>query len=40
MLSVLEEKTYFKMLGLTFFSKLNLGSFIISIAKRAKKMEP
>ena len=31
--SVLKEKSYFKMLGLTFSSKLNWGSYIISIAK-------
>ena len=31
--SVLEEKLSFKMLGLTFFSKLDWGSCIISIAK-------
>ena len=30
---VLEEKAYFKMLGLTFSSKLDWGSYIISIAK-------
>ena len=34
--SVLEEKS-FKMLGLTFFSKLDWGSYIISIAKTASK---
>ena len=33
--SVLEEKSYFKMLGLTFFFKLDWGSYIISIAKSA-----
>ena len=39
--SILEEKTYFKMLGLTFSSKLNWGSYIVSIAKTAsKKLEP
>ena len=32
---VLEEKSSFKMLGLTFSSKLDWGSFIISIAKTA-----
>ena len=38
--SVLEENSSFKMLGLTFSSKLNWGSDI-SIAKTAsKKMEP
>ena len=31
--SVLEEKSSFKMLGLTFFSKLDWGSYIISNAK-------
>ena len=35
--SVLEEKSYFKMLGLTFSSKLDWGSYIISIAKTASK---
>ena len=35
--SVLEEKPSFKMLGLTFSSKLNWGSYIISIAKTASK---
>ena len=35
--SVLEKKSYFKMLGLTFFSKLDWGSYIISIAKFASK---
>ena len=35
--SVLEEKSYFKMLGLTFFSKLDWGSYIIFIAKSAPK---
>ena len=33
--SVLEEKSSFKMLGLTFSSKLNWGSYIISFAKTA-----
>ena len=32
---VLEEKSSFKMLGLTFSSKLDWGSYIISIAKTA-----
>ena len=32
---VLEEKLSFKMLGLTFSSKLDWGSYIISIAKTA-----
>ena len=35
--SVLEEKWSFKMLGLTLFSKLDWGSYIISIAKTASK---
>ena len=35
--SVLEEKSSFKMLGLTFFSKLDWGSCIISIAKSESK---
>ena len=35
--SVLEEKLSFKMLGLTFSSKLDWGSYIISIAKTASK---
>ena len=35
--SVLEEKSSFKMLGLTFSSKLDLGSYMISIAKTASK---
>ena len=34
---VLEEKSSFKMLGLTFFSISNWGSCIISIAKTASK---
>ena len=34
---VLEEKSYFKMLGLTFSSKLDWGSYIVSIAKTASK---
>ena len=33
--SVLEEKSSFKMLGLTFFSKLDWDSYIISVAKTA-----
>ena len=33
--SILEEKSSFKMLGLTFSSKLDWGSYIISIAKSA-----
>ena len=35
--SVLDEKTSFKMLGLTFSSKLDCGSYIVSIAKTASK---
>ena len=35
--SVLEEKSFFKMLGLTFSSELDWGSYIISIAKTATK---
>ena len=35
--SVLEEKSYFKMLRLTFSSKLDWGSYIISTAKTASK---
>ena len=35
--SVLEEKSSFKMLGLTFSSKLDWGSYIISIAKLPPK---
>ena len=35
--SIIEEKSSFKMLGLTFSSKLNWGSYIISIAKTASK---
>ena len=35
--SVLEEKTSFKMLGLTFCSKLDWDSYIVSIAKTASK---
>ena len=35
--SVFKEKSSFKMLGLTFFSKLDWGSYIISIAKTASK---
>ena len=33
--SFLEEKSSFKMLGFTFFSKLDWGSYIIFIAKTA-----
>ena len=35
--SVIEEKSSFKMLGLTFSSKLDWGSYITSIAKTASK---
>ena len=35
--SVLEEKLSFKMLGLTFSSKLDWGSYIVSIAKTASR---
>ena len=35
--SVLEEKSFFRMLGLTSFSKLDWGSYIISVAKTASK---
>ena len=35
--SVLQEKSSFKMLGLTFSSKLDWGSYIVSIAKTAFK---
>ena len=35
--SILEEKTSFKMLRLTFSSKLDWGSYIVSIAKSASK---
>ena len=35
--SVSEEEPSFKMLGLTFSSKLDWGSYIISIAKTASK---
>ena len=35
--SVLEENSYFKTLGLTFSSKLDSGSYIISIAKTTSK---
>ena len=34
---VLEEKSSFKMLGLTFSSKLDWGSYIISIAKTVSR---
>ena len=35
--SFLEEKSSFKMLGLYFFSKLDRGSYFVSIAKTASK---
>ena len=35
--SVLEEKSSFNILGLTFTSKLDWGSYFISIAKTASK---
>ena len=35
--SVLEEKSSFKILGLTFSSKLDWGSYIVSIPKTASK---
>ena len=35
--SVLEEKSFFKMLGLTFSSKLDCDPYIIAIAKTASK---
>ena len=35
--SILEEKSSFKMLGLTFSSKLDWGSYIVSIAETASK---
>ena len=35
--SVLEEKLCFKILGFTFSSKLDWGSYIISVAKTASK---
>ena len=35
--SIFEEKSSFMMLGLTFFSKLDWGSYTISIAKTASK---
>ena len=35
--SVFEEKSYFKLLGLTFSSKLDWDSYIISFAKTASK---
>ena len=35
--SVLEKKSYIKMLGFNYFSKLNKGSYIISVAKTTSK---
>ena len=35
--SAVEEKSSFKMLGLTFSSKLDSGSYIVSIVKTASK---
>ena len=35
--SVIKEESSFKMVGLTFFSKLDWGSYIIFIAKSASK---
>ena len=35
--SVLDEKSYFKMLKFSFYSKLESGSYIIFIAKNATK---
>ena len=35
--SVLDEKSYFKMLGFTFSSKLDWGSYLIYIAKTVSK---
>ena len=35
--SVVEEKSYFKMLGLSFSSKLDLDSYIISVSKTTSK---
>ena len=35
--SVLQEKSSFKMLGLTFSSKLDWGTYIFSITKTASK---
>ena len=36
--SDLEEKQYFKMLGLIFYSKLDWGPYVVSIAKTASKI--
>ena len=38
--SVLEGKSPFKMLGLTFSSKLDLGSYISLLLKLPRKLEP
>ena len=39
--SILEEKSFFKILGISFSSKLDWGSYIVSIVKAAfKKLEP
>ena len=38
--SVLEEKSSFEMLGLTFASKYDWGSYFISIALPPRKLEP
>ena len=35
--SILEEKSYFKMLGLTFFFKLDRDAYIVSIANTASR---
>ena len=35
--SILEKNSFFKMLGLTFSSKLDWGSYITSVAKTASK---
>ena len=36
--SVVEEKISFKMLGLTFSSNLDWGTYIVSIAKTTRKL--
>ena len=36
-MDALEEKSHFKMLGLSFFSKLDWGSYTVSIAKTTSK---
>ena len=38
--SVFEEKSSLKMLGLTFSSKLDWGSYIISVAKTTSDLGP